>query len=81
MAGILEIIANTQFFETKIPLKKHKKAQVQQQQPPVVSQQPPTQPMQMPSQDAPGVNFCPECGGKIDEGAEFCGGCGAKLNK
>ena len=81
MAGILEIIANTQFFETKIPLKKHKKAQVQQQQPPVVPQQPPTQPMQMPSQDAPGVNFCPECGGKIDEGTEFCGGCGAKLNK
>jgi len=83
MAGILEIMANTIFFQPKTPVAMpHKKpTMVQQQQPPVVSQQPPTQPMQMSSQDAPGVNFCPECGGKIDEGAEFCGGCGAKLNK
>lgn len=83
MAGILEIMANTIFFQPKTPVAMpHKKpTMVQQQQPPVVSQQPPTQPMQMPSQDVPGVNFCPECGGKIDEGAEFCGGCGAKLNK
>jgi len=83
MAGILEIMANTIFFQPKTPVAMpHKKpTMVQQQQPSVVSQQPPTHPMQMPSQDAPGVNFCPECGGKIDEGAEFCGGCGAKLNK
>ena len=75
MAGILEIMANTIFFQPKTPVAMpHKKPTMMQQQPPKAVQP-------SPQQDVSKVNFCPECGGKIDEGTEFCGGCGAKLNK
>jgi hypothetical protein len=28
---------------------------------------------------AEGINYCPECGRRVDSGDRFCSGCGAKL--
>ena len=81
-SGVIEIIANTVFFQTKIPVgkpkkEKHKRSQQVQQQPiPPATPAPPT-----PQQDKSEVLFCSECGAKLEVNAEFCAECGSKAKK
>jgi hypothetical protein len=78
VAGVLEILANTQFFATKIPVGKQVK------QPPTTSGPPVQQPESEPPQknqktSSETVSFCPECGEKLEKDALFCPECGKKL--
>jgi len=96
VSGVLEIFANTAFFQTKIPVTKTKKEKrkkskqppqqpMQQQAPPPV---PPSSPPQTPSQDDQTqqpdegeINFCPECGAELKKDGEFCAECGYMAKK
>ena len=64
ISGIFEIIANKQFFVTKIP--EGKAISKMQIPPPVV-------------QSKPSGNFCIECGAQLKDNAMFCTHCGKKL--
>ena len=67
ISGILEIMANTQFFTTKIPIEKLSKK--------VKSAQTP-----QPVQPAPKEGkFCTECGKNLTEKDTFCTNCGKKV--
>ena len=87
ISGILEILANTQFFATKIPLPGQAPLPMQYQ-PPLVPQQPPAQqqpvppPPQAPPEKPKGkskTKFCDKCGNKLEENATFCVKCGNKI--
>lgn len=78
IAGVLEIIANTPFFATKIPIGGHVPPGMPVQQPPVVPH-PPAAPQPPPPQAITKTKFCPECGAKLEEEATFCSECGKKL--
>ncbi len=82
VSGILEIIANSQFFVTKIPLPGKALTRMPAQHPPLVQQQPPQQ--QAPQKQASPkekskVTFCTECGAELGDKATFCTECGKKL--
>jgi hypothetical protein len=82
ISGILEIIANTQFFVTKIPLP-GKAISKTPPQPAPMFQPPPPQP-QAQEQTAPKKkskgSFCTECGTELGDKATFCTECGKKTN-
>jgi hypothetical protein len=78
IAGVLEIIANAQFFATKMPMDGSVPPKMPVQQPPVVPH-PPAALQPPPPQAITKIKFCPECGAKLEEKATFCGECGKKL--
>jgi len=82
VSGILEIIANSQFFVTKIPLPGKALTRMPAQHPPLVQQQPPQQQApqkQASSKEKSKVTFCTECGAELGDKATFCTECGKKL--
>ena len=93
VAGILEFMANSQFFITKTPLPGQALPSSPAYQPPVAQQPPPTQPQpQAPQKEEPPAKtkkpspkaksegaFCTECGAKLEDKATFCVNCGKKL--
>ncbi len=92
ISGILEIMAKTQFFATKVPLPGGAPPKIHAQQPPIPPQQPPAQQppppskppapkKQAPPKSKPKAMFCPECGTKLEDKATFCVKCGYKLGK
>lgn len=78
IGGVLEIIANAQFFATKTPMDGRVPPKMPVQQPPVIPP-PPAAPQPPPPQAITKTKFCPECGAKLEEKATFCGECGKKL--
>jgi len=79
IAGVLEVIANAQFFATKMPMGGSVPPKMLPvQQPPVVPH-PPAAPQPPPPQAITKTKFCPECGAKLEEKATFCDECGKKL--
>jgi hypothetical protein len=92
ISGILEIMAKTQFFATKVPLSGGAPPKIPAQQPPIPPQQPPVQQppppskpsapkKQAPLKSKPKAMFCDDCGTKLVENSTFCIKCGKKLGK
>lgn len=77
LAGILEKIAKTQFFTTKIPLPGKTKGQKPQK--PSQPQSSTTQKKQKQKKAKSKDNFCAQCGSKLEENATFCINCGKNL--
>ena len=86
IAGIFELIAKTQFFTTKMPLKGQIPPGVQTPPsteatpPPPVKSQPPSQ-KKVPPKGEHKATFCTECGEKLEENATFCVKCKKKTGK
>ena len=91
LAGILEIISNTLFFQTKIPLPGQALSPMHAYIPPIPPQHPPIHhpppvppqqqslQKQVPSKGKSKGNFCTGCGTKLEENSTFCVKCGKKV--
>jgi len=82
VAGVLEIFAKTEFFQTKIPVEKPpkekaKKPKKQKKDKKGKSKAPPAAPVP-PAKEASDESFCSECGTKLEKDSEFCPECGNK---
>jgi len=86
IAGIFELVAKTQFFTTKIPLKGQIPPGIQTSRTQVPTTPPPKEPQppskeKTPSKGKSKATFCTECGEKLEDNATFCVKCGKKTGK
>ena len=81
IAGILEKMANTQFFATKVAIPGKETKFVETPQQTSQSQSPITKKKQKQKKGKHKENFCSQCGSKLEEDATFCINCGKNLGK
>ena len=79
ISGILEKIANTQFFKTKIPIPGKKNQVMQTPQKPNQPQLPDPSKKKKQKKEKTKENFCSQCGSELEENATFCINCGNRL--
>ena len=81
IAGILEKMANTQFFATKVTIPGKEANAVETPKQTSQSQTPITEKKKKQKKGKRKENFCSQCGSKLEEGATFCINCGKNLGK
>lgn len=81
IAGILEKMANTQFFATKVTIPGKEANAVETPKQTSQSQTPINEKKKKQKKGKRKENFCSQCGSKLEEGATFCINCGKNLGK
>lgn len=78
VSGVFEIISDSKFYQTKIPmLIKGKK--VSEPNTVIPNQETQSKTNRKDTKSKTESNFCSECGSQLEENATFCGKCGKKL--